>query len=269
MAELIVSMAQMDVKLGNPRINWGKMQQMTTVAKAQGGQLVVFPELWDVGFALEQAKEFASSLSGGLFAQVAALSKQQGIFITGSMLEKRGLGITNSAPMVSPINGLMGAYRKIHLFPLLREDLYLTAGEATFTANLPWGVTSIAICYDLRFPELFRRYALEGAQVVVVPCQWPAERIGHFKTLLRARAIENGMYIVAVNRVGEDVLEEGEAPRRYSGHSMIVDPFGEVVLQAGNVEGVFTAQIDLSTADRARAAIPVLEGRRPDLYGSY
>jgi predicted amidohydrolase len=269
MSQVIVSLAQMNVRKGDPRANWAKAQQMAQQAKAQGGQMVVLPELWDVGFALKQAKEFASALNGGLFAQVGALSKQLGVFITGSMMEKRGLAIANTAPVISPDRGLLGAYRKTHLFPLMQEDVYLSAGEATLVVNAPWGVTAMAICYDLRFPELFRRYALEGAKMVIIPCQWPEPRLEHYRTLLRARAIENGIYIVACNRVGSDVDEETNAETHFFGHSSIIDPWGNIVFEAGSLEGVFTAPLDLTQVDRAQKAIPVLDNRRPDLYGNY
>jgi len=268
MAQVSISLAQMDIRLGNPRVNWTKMQQMTEEAKHQGGDIVVFPELWDAGFALNQAKEFASSLSGGLFAQVAALSKSSGMFITGSMMEKRGLGVANSAPMFSPGRGIMGAYRKIHLFGLMKEDLFLTAGESPFDIDMPWGHTGMAICYDLRFPELFRKYAVSGTKMVILPAQWPNPRREHYRTLLRARAIENGIFIVAVNRVGVDEFEEGESTS-YFGHSSIIDPWGEVVLELGSQETVVTATIDLEEVDRAQKKLPVLSDRRPDVYGNY
>lgn len=263
-----ISIAQMDVRLGNPRVNWTKMQQMTEEAKRQGGDVVIFPELWDVGFALDKAKEFASSLSSGLFAQVAALSKTTGIHITGSMMEKRGLGVANSAPMFSPGRGILGAYRKIHLFNMMRESQYLTPGESPFDIDLPWGHTGFAICYDLRFPELFRRYAVNGAKMVIMPCQWPDPRREHYRTLLRARAIENGIFIVAVNRVGMDEFEEGEETT-FFGHSSIINPWGEVVVELGNQETVVTTQIDLDEVERAQQLLPVLRDRRPEVYGSY
>ena len=268
MALVKISLAQMDVQLGNPRVNWTRMQQMTEEAKHHSADMVVFPELWDAGFALDKAKDFASSLSSGLFAQVAALSKSQQIFITGSMMEKRGLGVANSAPLFSPSRGIMGAYRKIHLFGLMDEDRYMTAGEAPFSLDLPWGHTGLAICYDLRFPELFRRYAVGGAKMVILPSQWPNPRREHFRTLLRARAIENGIFIVAVNRVGVDEAEDGKQTS-FFGHSSIIDPWGEVVLEIGDYEAVVTAQIDLEEVERAQQKLPVLRDRRPDVYGTY
>jgi omega-amidase len=269
MSQVVISLAQMNVRKGDPRANWAKVQQMTQQAKAQGGQMVVFPELWDVGFAFKQAKEFASALNGGLFAQVGALSKQLEIYITGSMMEKRGLGIANTAPVISPDRGLLGAYRKTHLFPLNQEDVYMSAGESTLVVTPPWGATAMAICFDLRFPELFRRYALEGAKVVLMPCQWPEPRMEHYRALLRARAIENGIYIVATNRVGVDAEDENGPEMRFFGHSSIIDPWGNIVFEAGNLEGVFTAPLDLNQVAQAQKAIPVLDSRRPDLYGNY
>lgn len=268
MSQVTISLGQMDVRLGEPRLNWPRMQQMATQAKTQGAQIVVFPELWDSGFALNQVKDLASTLSGGLFAQVSALSKQTGLIITGSMLEKRGVGVANCAAMISPDRGVMGAYRKIHLFPLMHEDQYFTAGEAPFIADMPWGQTAIAICYDLRFPELFRRYAVEGAKLVILPCQWPEPRLEHYRTLLRARAIENGLYIVAVNRVGSDTSADGKQTR-FFGHSSIIDPSGNTVLELGSQEGVYTATLDLALVEQAQKAIPVLRDRRPEVYGSY
>ncbi len=270
MSQVSISLAQMDVRLGNPRVNWAKMQQMSQEAKQQGAQMVVFPELWDAGYALPQAKELASSLSGGLFAQVGALSKQLDMFITGSMLEKRGVGVANCAPIISPQAGIMGAYRKMHLFPLMKEDQWLSAGESTLNIQMPWGKTAVAICYDLRFPELFRRYAVEGAKMIIIPSQWPEPRLEHYRALLQARAIENGVYIVSVNRVGEDPPEEeGGSPTRFFGHSLVFDPQGRTVIEAGYGEGVYTVTLDMNRVDEAQSAIPVLKGRRPEIYGSY
>lgn len=270
MAKMIkVSLAQFDVKKGNPRANWTKAQEVIAEAKRQGGHMVVLPELWDSGYALEQAKDFSSSLSGGLFSQVAAFAKQQSIFVFGSMFEKRGLGVSNTIPVISPSSGVMGAYRKLHLFPVMDEDQWLTPGESTLIVDLPWGPTAFAICYDLRFPELFRRYAVEGAVMTIVPAEWPHPRLDHFRTLVKARAIENQMYIIAANRVGKDDFdkETGECSYHYCGHSMVVDPTGEVIIEVGEGEGVYTVNIDLDVVAEVRQQMPILENRRPEHYG--
>lgn len=254
MTTLNVSLVQMDVKKGNPRVNWTTMQQYTQEAAQRGADLVVFPELWDAGIAYEKGKEIASNLSGGLFAQVVALARQHNVHILGSMYEKRGAGVYNTVAVVSPRNGVMGAYRKMHLFTLMGEDKYLLPGEAPLVIDLPWGRTAFGICYDLRFPELFRRYAADRADVVIVPMAWPHPRLEHYRTLLRARAIENQCYMIGVNRVGED--DDGT---RYFGHSAVIDPWGDTALEAGELEGHFTVKFEVGMVNQVRRDLPVLD----------
>ena len=258
---LTVSLAQMHVKAGDPRSNWTTVRDLTAEAVRRGSDLIVLPELWDSGYALDRAKEMASSLSTGLFAEVATLCKTSNIHILGSMLEKRGVGVYNSTAVFTPRSGVMGVYRKIHLFSLFNEPQYLSPGESPLTVDLPWGRTSIAICYDLRFPELFRRYAVEGSKVLVLPAEWPHPRLAHWRTLLQARAIENQMFVIACNRVGESLGTQ------FCGHSMIVDPWGDIAVEGGESEMLLTVKINTDLVDEVRERIPVLSDRRPGLYG--
>jgi len=257
---LRVSVAQMNVRTGDPRANWATAQAFIEEAASRGSNLVVLPELWDNGFALDKAKEMASALAGGLFAQVATLAKAKNICVLGSMLEKRGISVYNSAAVFTPFNGVIGVYRKIHLFGPMEEPTYLSAGEAPLTVDLPWGRTSIAICYDLRFPELLRRYAVEGAKVLVLPAEWPEPRLNHWRKLIQARAIENQYFVIACNRVGVS------GDLKYFGHSMIVDPWGELVFEAGSAETLVTLDINVDEADEVRERMPILQDRRPHLY---
>ena len=117
------------------------------------------------------------------------------------------------------------------------------------------------ICYDIRFPELARKLALNGAQLLFVPAEWPHPRLHHWRTLLTARAIENQMYVIACNRVGRS----GETS--FFGHSMIINPWGEIVTEADENEQIVTAEIDLELVAKVRSTIPVFEDRRPDVYG--
>ncbi|PJF23113.1 MAG: carbon-nitrogen hydrolase [Phototrophicales bacterium] len=252
----------MHIYLGDPKRNYYTMEKMTTEAANRGSHLVVFPELWSTGYALPQAKEFAHVLNAGLFAQVSGLAKQNKISITGSMLEKRGIEVANSASFFAPNGRMMGIYRKIHLFKLMDEDKYLQPGSSPLSMDLPWGKTALAICYDLRFPELFRRYALDDVTMVIIPAEWPLERIEHWRTLLIARAIENQCYMIGVNTVGQI----GETV--FGGHSMIVDPWGKIVVEAGETEQLITAEIELDLIDDVRKRIPVFEDRRPETYES-
>jgi predicted amidohydrolase len=260
MPKLNISLAQMQIALGDVGRNFRRMQDWAAEAARRGSHLVVFPELWSTGYALEQAKELASQLNSGMFAQVTTVAQQNKIGIIGSILEKRGLEVANSATFAAPNGRVMGVYRKLHLFRLFDEDKWLSAGQAPLSMDLPWGETALAICYDLRFPELFRHYAVNGAKLIVIPAEWPLARVEHWRALLIARAIENQCYIVATNAAGET----GETV--FGGHSMIVDPWGKIVIEGGEDPLLLTAEIDLDLVDEVRQRIPVFEDRRTDLY---
>ncbi|MGC8839221.1 MAG: nitrilase-related carbon-nitrogen hydrolase, partial [Anaerolineae bacterium] len=156
---------------------------------------------------------------------------------------------------------ILGAYRKIHLIPLFREDQYLYPGDAPVLVEFPWGKAGLAICYDLRFPELFRAYALGGAVVTFLVAEWPRERIAHWRVLVQARAIENLAFVVACNCTGSD--ESGT----FGGHSLVVGPWGEVLVEGGEEEGLFFAEVDLAQVEAARERLPALRDRRPAAYG--
>lgn len=261
MPKLTISLAQMNVVLGDSRRNVQQFETYTAEAARRGSHLVIFPELWASGYALENARDLSASLNAGEFAHVSTTATQHKISIVGSLLEKRGIEVSNSATFFAPNGKLLGVYRKIHLFQLMNEHRWLQAGAAPLILDLPWGKTAIAICYDLRFPELFRRYAVEGAKLVIIPAEWPTQRVEHWRTLLQARAIENQCYIAACNAVGQTGDTE------FAGHSMIIDPWGKIVVEAGETPLLATAEIDLDYVDEVRKRIPVFEDRRPETYG--
>ncbi len=260
MAKLTITLAQMNIALGEVRRNVTRAEEIVAEAARRGSHLVLFPELWTTGYALSQGKELASTLNTGTFAEASALALQHKISVIGSMLEKRGSEVANTAAFMAPNGRTMGVYRKLHLFRLMDEDRWLQPGEAPLALDLPWGRTGIAICYDLRFPELFRRYAVDGAKIILIPAEWPLARVEHWRTLLQARAIENQCYIVATNTVGEigDTV--------FAGHSMIVDPWGKIVVEAGEQPQTLTVDIEMDLVDEVRKRIPVFEDRRPEVY---
>jgi predicted amidohydrolase len=262
MAKLKISLGQMNIALGDVRKNVNTAEEMITEAAKRGSHLIVLPELWSTGYALDQARELGTQLNVGIFAQVATLATQNKISIVGSLLERRGLEVTNSGTFFAPNGRLMGVYRKIHLFRLMEEDRWLQPGAAPLIMDLPWGTTGMAICYDLRFPELFRRYAVQGAKVIVMPAEWPIERVEHWRTLLQARAIENQCFMVATNSAGQT------GNTTFGGHSMIVDPWGKIVVEVGETPTLVTAEIEVDLVDSVRNRIPVFEDRRPDVYGT-
>ena len=253
----------MDIKFGDPAANFATITRMTEEAKRRGSDLILFPELWSTAYDLTRASRYASSLTSGLFADISALAQRTGIHILGSTLsllgeEKYG----NTLTVFAPDGTLLADYSKIHLFRLMDEHQYLTAGDKPVLVDLPFGRAGLAICYDLRFPELFRGYALAGAEMVFLPSEWPHPRLSHWQTLVRARAIENQMFVFACNRVGADARNE------FFGHSMAVDPWGEILAEGGEGEELITLTADMSKVQEARRKIPILQDRRPEVYGA-
>lgn len=265
MPKLNISLAQMTVVTGNEHRNVETMRAMVAEAARRGSQLVILPELWSCGYRYDNLSAFAAPTNAGAFSEMAAAARANKICVVGSAPEKRGAGINNSAAFFGPGGQILGVYRKIHLFGPMGEDRAFAGGLAPLNLDLPWGKTGLAICYDLRFPEMFRRYGIEGARLVLLPAAWPQQRLDHWGALIRARAIENQYFLAACNSVGEAQTAEG--PTRFGGHSMIIDPWGETVIEAGGMPGLYTAEIALERVDEVRGRIPVFQDRRPETYG--
>jgi len=250
----------MNIVLGDTTRNLTTAQKMIAEAVKRGSHIVLLPELWLTGYDWVDYRKSAAEINTGVFQTINTMAQEGKISILGSVFEKRGDQIANGAAFYASNGRLMGVYRKIHLFRLFDEDRYLQEGGSALTMDLPWGPTSVAICYDLRFPELFRRYANEGAVLILLVAEWPLERIEHWRTLIQARAIENQVYIVAVNSAGET------GDKVFGGHSMIVDPWGKIVTEAGEEPMLLTGEVELERVKQVRKQIPVFEDRRPDLY---
>ena len=261
MSKLKISLGQMQIALARPADNLAKARQMINAAAADGAQLILLPELWSTGYDLENAREHATALDEGVFAQVAGIAGEQGIAVYGSLLERRGDQVMNCAAFYDSCGALRGVYRKIHLFRLFDEHLWLGEGETATLLEAAWGATGLAICYDLRFPELFRRYAVaHGARLMLICAEWPLARVAHWRTLLQARAIENQCFVAATNSCGET------GGTVFGGASMLIDPWGQILAEAGEAECLLSAEIDLEEVKRVRRTIPVFEDRRPDAY---
>ena len=259
--KLKLSIIQMPVAAGNPEENWARAVLFVQEAKRYESQVVLLPELWFEGYALERAEALASPLGEGIFGRIAALARENGLYVIGSTLERKDDKFYNTATIFTPEGKMAGVYRKVHLFAPMGERDWLGAGRQAPVFELPWGKTALAICYDLRFPELFRTYALKGAEVVFIPAQWPQARIDHWRLLLRARAVENQMFVVGCNRVGES---DGTT---FGGHSAIYGPWGELLVEGGEESVILTVTIDLSRVREVRESFPVLKDRCPEVYG--
>jgi predicted amidohydrolase len=260
--QFTISLAQIDCRRGEPETNEAVAETFIAEAARRGSDLILLPELWRSGFDLAHGHRHAAPLGTGPFAWLANLARSHGIWIAGSLLEAREGEIYNTATLHSAEGELAGVYRKVHLFGLMEEDRYLAAGNRTVLLDLDWGQTGLAICYDLRFPELFRRQAVEGATLILLPAQWPRRRVDAWRMLLRARAAENQLFMVGCNRVGAS----GETP--FGGHSAIIDPWGNVIIEGGESELLLTSTIDMDQVAKVRVHMPVFQDRRPDLYGT-
>ena len=249
---------QFNVKQGDVDANLAYVREALRRAAGQGANLAVLPEMWSSGFAYKNLNELALR-TAGIVAELLTLSRDLKLVIVGSMPEPNGDKVFNTVYVVD--NGkLAGVYRKIHLFSLLGEDRAFSGGDSWLLADTSIGKIGVIICYDLRFPELSRRLAVEGAQIICVPAQWPKPRQEHWRTLLRARAIENQLFVIGCNACGT------VGKLDFFGMSMIIDPKGEMLGEAGESEVEIIAPLDMQAMVDWRAQIPCFNDRKPECY---
>ena len=263
--EITVSIAQMDVVQGEPDSNVERGCAMIAEAARRGSQLICFPEMWTTGFDWSRNKKLVAGHTEihNVIADQAARHK---IWISSPMLNRAADGqMRNTSFLFAPDGSLAASYNKIHLFSLFYEDRYIGAGQELCVADTPWGPTGLSLCYDLRFPELFRSYALRGVCLQVCSAAFPHPRQEHWRVLVRARAIENQMFMLAVNRVGSEQFAS-LASTSYCGSSAVIDPWGNSVVAGQEQESLLTACIDTVQCTEARKQIPVLLDRRSDVY---
>jgi predicted amidohydrolase len=257
---LNVALAQFHISFGMPDDNLATLRTLAATAAAQGADLLVLPELWSTGYDLARAAVLADAPGEGAHALVAVVAREQQIAIAGSTLVRRADRLTNTATVYGADGTFLASYDKLHLFGGMQEEQYLVPGNSLSVFDTPWGRSALAICYDLRFPELFRACALQGAVLMIVPAEWPTVRIDHWRTLVQARALENQCFLVAVNRVGSDPANH------FGGHSLVVDPWGQVLAEGGDQAELLLVRLDLSVAQEIRARMPILKDCRPDVY---
>ena len=255
-----VSLAQIQIQFANPLANLEKAIQFISKAAAENSQLILFPELWSSGFDLNNRLTYIHQ-NKIVLENLAILAKDLNISIGGSLLLENNGKIFNSFTILSAHGKITARYDKIHLFHPMQEHDYLQPGNHLQIVDFPFGRAGMAVCYDLRFPELFRSYTLKGASLFLIPAQWPFKRIDHWKLLLRARAIENLSFVIATNcagQVGSDY---------FGGSSAVISPWGETLIEGSEMEEtLLSVEIDLDQVARARRSIAALEERRPDVY---
>lgn len=251
----------MDIVFGDIEENVKRVAEQLAAVMEQNPDVVVLPELWTTGYDLTRL-DVLGDVEGVQAKQVMSdWAKTYGVNIVGGSIAKRtDAGITNTMYMFDRSGEVVGEYSKVHLFQLMDEHKFLASGseEGQFAVdNVP---CAGFICYDIRFPEWLRVHASKGAEVLFVVAEWPLPRLAHWRILLTARAIENQCYVVACNRAGSDPNNV------FAGHSVIIDPWGEVVAEAEEGEETLVSTLDFAKIPEVRRGIPVFEDRRPDLY---
>lgn len=250
--------AQLGSVFEKPAASLARAEDAVQKAVAYGSDLIVFPEQFPTGW------DPASSLSaegreGPIAREWCRIAEEYGAWIVGSHRERSGESLRNTALLIGADGQVHARYSKLHLFSPSGENRLYSMGEAPVISSCHGISIGLAICYDLRFPELFRRYADEGAECIIVPAAWPCSRLKHFGLFLQSRAVENQFFIAGVCTTGTTPVD------RYCGGSMIIDPMGEILCRAGENEALISAVIDPAVVHECRALFPVQKDRRRDI----
>lgn len=255
-----IALAQMAVSPGKLEPNFKRGLEFINDAAVSGSNYVLFPELWTSGYPIQSLQKVSqSNLEFVHHLQKVALEKK--ILIGGSFLIRDGKKFCNRYLLITPEGELPAAYDKIHLFKPLKEDQFLASGSKLSIFKFQQAIIGLSICYDLRFPELFRAYSAEDVNLLLLAAEWPLSRIGHWKVLVQARAIENQAFLAAVKSVGITATDT------FGGNSMLVDPNGNVLCSGNDTEEcLMIIDCDLTAADTYRDRFPVLDSQRKDLF---
>jgi predicted amidohydrolase len=251
-----VSVAQIECIPGDIEANCAQIPRLAEAAKANGCEVIVFPEMTDTGYEMSAIQKTASPWPELPFNTAKKASRDFAVYLICGLSEREGERIYNSLAVFDPEGNLIGKYRKTHLLPLdpVNENRYLTPGNSLEIAqigDMKWG---LLICYDLRFPEVSRQLIMKGAEALVVCAAWPFPRESHWQTLTKARAIENQCYVIAANRIGTD------GPLTFCGSSRIINPDGTIEASASqDQQELLIAQIHRENVSSLRASMPFLE----------
>jgi omega-amidase len=255
---------QLDIAWEDPAANREKVRSLLAAAPPQPGALVVLPEMFATGFSMN-ADRVAEAEAGATETIVADLARHHRATIVAGLPVRGRNGNerpTNQAVVFNDRGDVIVRYRKLHPFALGQEDRHYAAGDDV--TSFAWGGLNVApfVCYDLRFPEIFRRATTRReAELLIVIASWPVARGAHWSTLLRARAIENQAFVVGVNRCGRDPAFE------YPGLTAIIDPSGTALAEAGHLEQLVAADVDVEALRTYRAKLPFLADVRAEFLG--
>jgi omega-amidase len=259
-----IAVAQISCSLGDPEANLLKVRDFSRAAKEAGAELIVFPEMIDTGYSMPVIRSRANQWNNGFVAGLQEIARKLSIAIVAGVSERVGSSIYNSQILVDAEGDISAKYRKTHLYAVapVEEQTCFAPGDTFATFALGGLHFGFSICYDLRFPEMYRKLATkQKVSAFIVSSAWPFPRVEHFRTLAMARAIENQSYVIASNRVGKD------DDLWFCGSSAIIDPRG-VVIAAASADREELVQADLSKdlVLSVRSRVDSFAHRRPDLY---
>lgn len=226
--------------------------------RAKGADLVILPEIWNIGyFSFDLYEKESECVDGETSQRMSAKAKEHGYYLhTGGFVEKKDGKLYNTSLLIDPHGRVIGVYRKIHLFGYgSKESQILSRGDEVVVVETPLGKIGMSTCYDLRFPELFRIMLNQGAELFLVTSGWPYPRLEHWIMFNRIRAIENTAFLVSSNCVGTN---KGFL---FCGHSMMVDPWGVILTSGGDEECILKSEIDIEKASAVRKIFPAINDR--------
>ena len=258
-----ISLIQMDMAPCAPDENYPRAAQLISQAAGEEPDVIVLPETWNVGFfPHDHLEELADHDGERTQSEMGKQAAEHAVnLVAGSVANRKGDQVFNTAYIFDRQGEMIASYDKCHLFSPMGEHEYFEPGDHLFRFELDGVSCGIIICYDLRFPEWIRKLSVEGLDLLFVVSQWPDVRADHLRTLLRARAIENQMFVACCNSSGR----MGET--QYGGGSVVIDPWGTVLAQGPvSAEDIICCEIDLSVLAGIRSSINVFRDRRPELY---
>lgn len=261
LSKLKVAVIQMDAALGEPVVNLLKMERLVHKAASLACDIVVLPETWNTGYFPRDIFEQARLSGKTALEKMNKLAEELQIYLVGGSISEIVNGqLVNNAKVFNRQGLEIASYQKIHLFSPGEENKFYTEGNQVVTFSIEGHKCSVIICYDLRFPELVRRLALNGVEILFVPAEWPHPRLDHWRTLLKARAIENQIFVIGCNGVGlgNEV--------KFCGHSCVLNPWGEILKEADETETIILADLNMNEINEVRKRIPVFVDRR---YSNY
>lgn len=258
-----ISVLQLPVTVGDFARNAAALEAQLEDAAARGTDTVLLPELWDIGYFPRPIERYLDAGAAKARELLSSLARRYKVNIVGgSVAEKTGEGVKNTCFIFDRSGGCIARYSKTHLFTPAKEQKTFTPGDRLTAFRLDGVSCGIIICYDLRFPELVRRLALDGIEVLFIAAQWPEVRLEHWRILTQARAIDDQLFLAAAN--GSGAFANGIP---LAGHSVIIDPWGRRLAEAEAGPSVITADINPAERQKIRTTFNFAADRRSDLYG--